>query len=175
MRIVVRKSSMSINHAGRNIGLFCQYFGYGQAVCEVPTAALNPGNSLTLIFFDNFDIDLNLITNLSFPPPWQLDWGREAGRTCKMQPRHFVFQHAALTLRAFISPEKEKDISGYFHLRLGLGAAQKGPKRVIAALCGHWLASFGQMTNRVELNIFNICSKLQENLFWSTLRPNICM
>ena len=80
-----------------------------------------------------------------------------------MQPRHFVFQHAALTLRAFISPEKEKDILGYFHLRLGLGAAQKGPKRVIAALCGHWLASFGQMTNTVELNIFNICSKLQKN------------
>ena len=86
-----------------------------------------------------------------------------------MQPRHFVFQHAALTFRAFISPEKEKDISGYFHLRLGLGAAQKGPKRVIAALCGHWLASFGQMTNRVELNIFNICSKLPKKSYFDQL------
>ena len=89
-----------------------------------------------------------------------------------MQPRHFVFQHAALTLRAFISPEKEKDISGYFHLRLGLGAAQKGPKKVIAALCGHWLASLGKMANSVELNIFNICSKLPKKIvFWSTLQP----
>jgi hypothetical protein len=37
MKTVVRKSSMSINQAGRNIGLFCQYFGCGWAVCEVPT------------------------------------------------------------------------------------------------------------------------------------------